>query len=92
MDFLTDNAGVLAALVVFVVFALGLFFALRTEGGRDALGAAAVRLAVAALAMAERWLGGRLEPVAASSVAAPPTDEIAEARAGLQAWLARREG
>lgn len=87
MDFLVDNAGVLAALVVFVVFALGLFFALRTEGGRETLGAAAVRLAVAALELAERWLGGRLEPVAA-----PPTDEIAVARAGLRAWLARRNG
>ena len=32
--------------------------ATRTERGRVALGNAAVRLAVAALALAERWLGG----------------------------------
>lgn len=57
MQFLTDNTGIIIAAAVAVVFVIGLVLALRTERGRVALGNAAVRLAVAALGMAERWLG-----------------------------------
>lgn len=40
-----------------VLFLVGLWLALRTEGGRDALAGGAIRLALTALALAERWLG-----------------------------------
>jgi hypothetical protein len=40
-----------------VLFVIGLGLALRTEGGRQALAGGAVKFALAALALAERWLG-----------------------------------
>jgi len=39
------------------IFVTGLVLALRTEGGRLALAEGAVRFALGALALAERWLG-----------------------------------
>jgi len=40
-----------------VLFVVGLVLALRTERGREALAGGAIRFALAALALAERWLG-----------------------------------
>lgn len=39
------------------LFVLGLILALRSETGREALAGGAIRFALAALALAERWLG-----------------------------------
>lgn len=40
-----------------VLLVIGLALALRTETGREALAGGAIRFALAALALAERWLG-----------------------------------
>lgn len=91
MDWITNNpllvAGIVLALVLFVV---GLVLALRTQGGRDTLAAAAVKLAVFALALAERWLGGMLEPPAMGSSVDDYQEPVTQARAELTAWLNRR--
>ena len=89
-DFLAANTAVVIGLVVFVVFTIGLVLALRTEAGRDALGGAAVRLAVAALAFAEKWLGRQIvgeQPAAIDARQVPPQHPIVQAQAELQSWL-----
>ena len=83
-DWLMSNLGLVV--VVFVLFVLGLALALRTASGRDALAGAAVRLAVAFLDLAERWLGGQLEARAGAS----QVEEIAAARSGLVVWMEKR--
>ena len=91
MDFVADNpvlaAGIVLALVLFVV---GLVLALRTQGGRDTLAAAAVKLAVFALGLAERWLGKMLEPAAIGDSVQDYQAPVTTARAELTAWLGRR--
>lgn len=69
-------------LAVVALFVLGLVLGLRTEGGRDRLAAAAVQLAVAALALAERWLNSQVEATGVGS--------IQYAQGELRLWLAER--
>ena len=45
-DFITANLPLVIGLLVFVLLTIGLVLALRTPGGRDAMAAAAVRLAI----------------------------------------------
>lgn len=80
------------SVVVFVAvfFVLTAFLALRTPSGRDALGAGAVRLALACLALAERWLGTQLQPVTLEDGRTVYRDgHLTLARVQLTAWLAR---
>jgi hypothetical protein len=91
MQWITDNpvlfAGIVLALVLFIV---GLVLALRTQGGRDALAAAAVKLAVFALGLAERWLGKMIEPASVGDSVQDYQQPVTSARADLQVWLNRR--
>jgi hypothetical protein len=91
VEWITDNpllvAGGVLALVLFVA---GLVLALKTQGGRDTLAAAAVKLAVFALGLAERWLGEMMEPPALGSSVDDYQEPVTQARAGLQTWLNRR--
>lgn len=90
-DWLMENLALVVAAVVFVIFTIGLVLALRTPGGRDALAAAAVRLAVAFLGLAERWLGDQLEPTSLpSGVTLHQQSEVTLARVRLTAWMMRR--
>lgn len=57
MEIVEEYLPVVIGLVVVGVFVLGLVLATRTEGGRQALAGGAVKFALAALALAERWLG-----------------------------------
>lgn len=83
MDAVTEWVPVIVGAVVFVVFAVGLWLALRTEGGRETLAGGAVRFALALLTLAERWIGGRMESGRGGS-------EIGEARGLLMVWQATR--
>lgn len=62
MQVVTDNLPLILGGMALILFVIGLVLALRTPGGRNALATAAVRLAVAFLALAERWLGGVIMP------------------------------
>lgn len=84
MDAVAEWVPVIVGAVVFVVFALGLWLALRTEGGRETLAGGAVRFALALLALAERWIGGQMGERGAGS------GEIGEARRVLMGWQTRR--
>ena len=89
MQIVTDNLGLIAGIVAFVLFVIGLVLALRTEGGRNTLAGAAVRVALAALAMAERWIGKQEPPATAGEMDAQE-HEIEAARRWLHTWLERR--
>lgn len=89
-EFVSQNLGLILGVLAFVVFVVGLVFALRTEQGRNTLAGAAVRVALAALALAERWIGQQLEPEAATGALDAQEHEIVAARRWLHAWLDRR--
>lgn len=84
MQFVSENLPLVLGVALGVLFVTGLVLALRTEGGRDRLAAAAVRLAVAALGFAEKWLGQQVQPAGLGSVE--------YARGELQFWLKQRTG
>lgn len=67
------------------LFLVGLYFAVQTDKGREGLAGAAVRVALAALALAERWLASQ-----AWRREAFADEEISTARSALQEWQARR--
>lgn len=83
VEIVTENLPLILGLIIFGLFVIGMALALRTEGGRERLAAAAVRLAVAALGFAERWLGGQVMPAGGSG-------SIQYARGELRHWLAAR--
>ena len=90
-EFVSNNLGLILGILALIVFGIGLFFALRTEQGRNTLAGAAVRVALAALALAERWIGQQLEPDAVSTGALEAQEhEIVAAQRWLHAWLDRR--
>ena len=90
-EWLQANLSVVVFAVVFVLFTLGLVLAMRTAGGRDALAGGAVRLALAFLALAERWIGDQLEPQAlAGGVTEYQQSRVTLARVQLTAWLLAR--
>lgn len=82
VEVVTENLPLIIGAIVFVIFTAGLVLALRTASGRDALAGAAVRLALAMLALAERWLGSQVEPAGLGAVQ--------NARNELRFWLALR--
>ena len=92
MQTVTDNLPFIIGLVVFVLFTAGLVLAMRTETGRDALGMAAVRFAVAALAMAEKWLDQQIAGwrLAALEGHPRPLHPIVQAQTELQSWISRQ--
>ena len=90
MQFVTDNWLLILAGLALAVFAVGLVLALRTQGGRDTLAASAVKLAVFALGLAEKWLGKMLEPASIGDSVADYQQPVTSARADLQGWLKRR--
>ena len=90
MEWLMENLALVVGVVVFVIFTIGLVLAMRTQAGRDKLAGASVRLAVACLALAERWLGGMLEPEGIGDSITLYRQPVAQARAELSAWLGRR--
>lgn len=85
----SENLGLIVGVLVFVLFVIGLVLALRTEKGRNSLAAGAVRVALAALALAEKWIGQQLEPAAVDAIGAEE-NEIVAARRWLHTWLDRR--
>ena len=91
-DFIAANTAVFIGLLVFVVFTIGFVLALRTQSGRDALGMAAVRFAVAALAMAEKWLDQQIAGwrLAALEGHPRPLHPIVQAQTELQSWISRQ--
>ena len=92
-DFIAANTAVFIGLVVFVLFTIGLVLAMRTPDGRDALAKASVRLAVFALAMAEKWIGGQIQAEKLTHIDArqvPPQHPIISAQVELLGWLGDR--
>jgi hypothetical protein len=89
-EFVSENLALILGVLAFAVFVVGLVFALRTENGRNTLAGAAVRVALAALALAERWIGTQLEPDTATGALDAQEHEIVAARRWLHAWLDRR--
>lgn len=87
IDIITNNLGFFIGMFLAGVFVAGFAIALSTASGRDALARAAVRFAVAALAMAERWLGREIDKAHVQARAVPPVHPVAQARADLQSWL-----
>ena len=83
MELVTENLPLILGAGALALLVIGLALALRTESGRDALAAAAVRLAVTALGFAERWLGRQVEPAGLGSVQ--------YARGELRHWLDARK-
>ena len=86
IDIITNNLAFFVGMFIAGVFVAGFAIALSTASGRDALARAAVRFAVAALAMAERWLGREID-AHVEARAVPPVHPVAQARADLQSWL-----
>lgn len=89
MDVVSENLPLILGVALGGLFVLGLALALRTEGGRASLARAAVRLAVAALGFAERWMEKQVEPVTLESgrtVYGPMP--VGQARTDLRRWLA----
>lgn len=82
METVTENLPLILGSIIFLLFVLGMALALRTDGGRERLAAAAVRLAVAALGFAERWLQRQVEPASLGSVQFAQNE--------LRFWLALR--
>ena len=89
-EFVSQNLGLILGILAFIVFVVGLVFALRTESGRNTLAGAAVRVALAVLALAERWIGQQLEPDTATGALDAQEHEIVAGRRWLRAWLDRR--
>jgi hypothetical protein len=92
IDLITGNLAFFIGLFVFVVFTVGFVIALLTPTGREALGKAAVRFAVAALGFAEKWLGREIVGEQQAQLDArqtPPEHPITQARSELQSWLGR---
>lgn len=91
-EWLQANLGVVVFAVMAALFVLGLVLGLRTEDGRGALAAGAVRVALAFLALAERWLGRQeLEPVTLrEGVTEYQSNRVTLARVQLKAWLLAR--
>ena len=90
-EFVSNNLGLILGVLAFVVFVVGLVFALRTEQGRNTLAGAAVRVALAALALAERWIGQQLQSDTVSTDALDAQEhEIVAAQRWLHTWLDRR--
>lgn len=89
-EVVSENLGLIVGGLVFVLFAVGLVLALRTEGGRNTLAGGAVRVALAALALAERWIGSQIVIKPAAADATAQEHEIQAARRWLHAWLDRR--
>lgn len=79
IDMITNNLAFFIGLAVFVIFTIGFVLALSTETGRASLGRAAVRLAVAVLGFAERWLGKEIVPAT--------HHPVTQAQVNLQSWL-----
>ena len=93
IDLITNNLAFFVGLFVFVVFVVGFVIAMLTPQGRDALGRAAVRFAVAALGFAEKWIGREItgEKLAAIDARQVPAQHpIVQAQVELQSWLDRR--
>ena len=90
MQFLTDNWLLILAGLALALFVVGLVLALKTQGGRDTLAAAAVKLAVFALGLAERWLGKMIEPATIGDSVQDYQQPVTTALAELQGWLGRR--
>ena len=93
IDLITNNLAFFIGLFVFVLFTVGFVIAMLTPAGREALGRAAVRFAVAALGFAERWLGGqitgdKLRHMADNGGHSPEQHPIVQAQTELQSWLA----
>ena len=81
------------ALGLLALFWAGLWLALQTQGGRESLAAAAVRLAVAVLALAERWLAGQFDAATLPDGRTVAKDnQVTLARVQLKTWLRRRKG
>ena len=92
IDLITGNLAFFVGLFVFVIFAIGFAIALSTASGRDALGRAAVKLAVAALGFAERWLGREIDDEVRTMSSAGRSSQrhpIERARSDLQGWLSK---
>lgn len=83
MELVSENLPLILGAGALALFVIGLVLGLRTPGGRNALAAAAVRLAVTALGFAERWLGSQVEPAGLGSVQ--------YARGELRHWLDGRK-
>jgi hypothetical protein len=90
MDWITDNWLLILAGLALVLFIVGLVLALRTQGGRDTLAASAVKLAVFALGLAEKWLGKMLEPASIGGSVQDYHEPVTTARDDLQGWLNKR--
>jgi hypothetical protein len=91
MSVVQENLPLILGIALGALFVLGLVLGLRTENGRAGLAAAAVRLAVAALGFAERWLGRQVEPVTLENgrTVYGPTP-VSQARTDLRRWLAEK--
>lgn len=89
-EFVSENLALILGVLAFVVFTVGLVFALRTEQGRNSLAGAAVRVALAALALAERWIGQQEIAFDAVTTTEGREHEIEAARRWLHTWLDRR--
>ena len=91
IDLITNNLAFFLGLFVFVIFLVGFVIAMLTPAGRDALGRAAVRFAVAALKAAEAWMGREIngEKMAQMRKAgkAPVQHPIINAQVTLEQWL-----
>ena len=84
------GSSLIALTSTLIVFAVGLVFALRTEQGRNSLAGAAVRVALAALALAERWIGQQEIAFDAVNTSDGTEHELEAAQRWLHTWLERR--
>ena len=90
MNWITENIGLVLVVVSGGLFVLGLVLGLKSEDGRRRLAEAAVRFAVTALALAERWLGAKFDPVTLEDGRTVYKDnQVTLARVQLKAWLKR---
>lgn len=83
INLIVSNLAFFTGVFVFAVVLTGLVLGLSTTAGRDALGKAAIRFAIAALKMAETWLG--------LQIIAPPDTRVVRnvpVRDDLARWLA----
>lgn len=83
IDLITNNLAFFIGVFVFAVFTTGFIIAMTTDAGRDALGRASVRFAIAALRIAEKWLGLEIvpQPDTRTTQRVPVRDELTR-------WLA----
>lgn len=89
-EFVSENLALILGILAFAVFVVGLVFALRTEQGRNSLAGAAVRVALAALALAERWIGRQEIAFDAVNTSDGTEHELEAAQRWLHTWLDRR--